>query len=335
MTEPIAACSWESIAAEPGRFSFTDALIRVLEEWINKPFTAAMLHEKPEVSEARRIERRRTPIYIVTTSNLKACSIQLSKIISDKQLSPNEDEKTALCEAHQPSSPPSDTREVNSLTKSMPNVRLAVPHILISLGLEEDQLLDAEACNEWLSAFPALAKYAKVQSVFKSHSTFRHDFKGNAFLTFYYIPLQDLLAITGDTWVFGRKITPASALHAAQIRLKMWSSSLAAATAATATQHACRILQDEITQRSPGSAFRPADYSAGSLEGCISDDWVLYIASLVCWAFGHRYQTSRRSIESRSSCISDPDSAIDVTSSSGYAEARAMEYLNKMLESSV
>jgi hypothetical protein len=37
--------------------------------------------------------------------------------------------------------------------------------------LEEDQLLDAAACSEWLSAFPALAKYAKVQSVFKSHST--------------------------------------------------------------------------------------------------------------------------------------------------------------------
>jgi hypothetical protein len=180
MTETIAACGWESIAAEPGRFSFTDALIRVLEEWINKPFTAAMLHsellsmlkhEKPEVSGTRRIERRRTPIYIVTTSNLKACSIQLSRIMSDTQLPPNDDEKTASCRAQQPSSPPSDTGEVDSLTKSMPNGQLAVPHVLISLALEEDQLLDAEACSEWLSAFPALAKYAKVQSVFKSHST--------------------------------------------------------------------------------------------------------------------------------------------------------------------
>jgi hypothetical protein len=180
MTETIAACGWESVAAEPGRFSFTDALIRVLEEWINKPFTAAMLHsellsmlkhEKSEVSGTRRIERRRTPIYISTTSNLKACSIQLSRIIPETQLPQKEDERTASCQAHQPSSPPGATEEVDNLTKSLPSGQLAVPHVLISLALEEDQLLDAEACSEWLSAFPALAKYAKVQSVFKSHST--------------------------------------------------------------------------------------------------------------------------------------------------------------------
>jgi hypothetical protein len=176
MTETIAACGWESIAAEPGRFSFTDALIRVLEEWINKPFTAAMLHsellsrlkhEKPEVSGTQRIERRRTPIYIVTTSNLKACSIQMSRMIPEAQCP---EENIVPSQRHQPSSPPSATG-VDSLTESLPNGQLTVPHVLISLALEEDQLLNAEACSEWLSAFPALAKYAKVQSVFKSHST--------------------------------------------------------------------------------------------------------------------------------------------------------------------
>jgi hypothetical protein len=34
----------------------------------------------------------------------------------------------------------------------------------------------------------------------KFTTRFRHDYKGNAFSTFYYIPLQDLLATTGDTW---------------------------------------------------------------------------------------------------------------------------------------
>jgi hypothetical protein len=87
--ETIAACGWESIAAEPGRFSFTDTLIKVLEEWVNKPFTAAMLHseilvrlkhEKPELLDSRPIERRRTPIYIVTTADVNASSVQLSKL---------------------------------------------------------------------------------------------------------------------------------------------------------------------------------------------------------------------------------------------------------------
>jgi hypothetical protein len=171
--------------------------------------------------------------------------------------------------------------------------------------------------------------------------TFLNKSKTNAFLMFYHIPLQDLLAIAGDTWVFGRKISQASAFHAAQSRLKTWSSSL---VAAAATQCACRILQAEITQHVPRSAFHAPNDQVNRLEGCISDYWVLYIASLVCWAFGHRYQTSGGSarytaggstFSRNSSGISEPDSAIDVTSSSGYAEARAMEYLKKMLESSM
>lgn len=45
------------------------------------------------------------------------------------------------------------------------------PHVMISLALEEDQRLDINAWEQWLGAFPALAKYVKVQGVFKSHST--------------------------------------------------------------------------------------------------------------------------------------------------------------------
>jgi hypothetical protein len=46
-----------------------------------------------------------------------------------------------------------------------------VPHVMISLALEEDQRLDVNAWESWLAAFPAIAKYVKVQGVFKSHST--------------------------------------------------------------------------------------------------------------------------------------------------------------------
>ena len=45
------------------------------------------------------------------------------------------------------------------------------PHVMISLALEDDQRLDLNAWELWLSSFPALAKYVKVQGVFKSHST--------------------------------------------------------------------------------------------------------------------------------------------------------------------
>jgi hypothetical protein len=45
------------------------------------------------------------------------------------------------------------------------------PHVMISLALEEDQRLDINAWEQWLNAFPAMAKYVKIQGVFKSHST--------------------------------------------------------------------------------------------------------------------------------------------------------------------
>lgn len=44
----------------------------------------------------------------------------------------------------------------------------------------------------------------------------------NIYLALYHTPLHDLLAIAGDTWVFGRKITPRSAFDSAQLRLKSW-----------------------------------------------------------------------------------------------------------------
>jgi hypothetical protein len=46
-----------------------------------------------------------------------------------------------------------------------------VPHVLISLQLEENQQLDATQCARWLDKFPLLAKWVKVEAVFPSYST--------------------------------------------------------------------------------------------------------------------------------------------------------------------
>lgn len=147
---------------------------------MHRPFTAAMLHsemlsrlkhEKPELSGKWRIERRRTPIYIVTTTDVKACSIQLSKL-------PANEESIPTLTHRQSSTPTTPERahtrhfsdELKDLTSISPSGALQSPHVLISLALEENQYLDADACSQWLASFPALTKYAKVQSVFWSHS---------------------------------------------------------------------------------------------------------------------------------------------------------------------
>ena len=181
VTETIAACGWESIAPEPGRFSFTDTLIKVLQEWISRPFTAAMLHcemlsrlkhENPELMGTKRVELRRTPIYIVTTGDLSASSIYLAKM---------EDPSGTSASPEQPLSSPKEDLAIRAPSEGMEEIdrfadttadgALKTPHVLISLALEENQILDAGACSRWLASFPALAKYAKIQSVFKSHST--------------------------------------------------------------------------------------------------------------------------------------------------------------------
>jgi hypothetical protein len=128
--------------------------------------------------------------------------------------------------------------------------------------------------------------------------------EAHACLALYNTPLHDLLAIAGDTWVFGKKLTPPSAFHSAQSRLKTWSTSL---NAATATLHACHLLS---TMLSLPSTFRPAP--------CISDYWAYYVSALICWAFSSRHHPSSSSRSSSSS-------------SSSQARHKAQKYVTAML----
>lgn len=58
-----------------------------------------------------------------------------------------------------------------SLKKVLGDGHTPLPQVLLSLALEEDPVLDFDRCRKWLQDFPALAKYATVQGVYKSNST--------------------------------------------------------------------------------------------------------------------------------------------------------------------
>lgn len=63
----------------------------------------------------------------------------------------------------------SDPESLNACTT---NGNYKIPHVLISLALEEDQgIIDAVSCRRWLGDFPALVKYATVEGVYRSYST--------------------------------------------------------------------------------------------------------------------------------------------------------------------
>lgn len=173
ITETISASSWDAIAPDPGRYSFTNALIEVLGEWRFKTFSAAMLHAevlarlkhpRPILINGKRFEARATPVHFMMTSDHRAPSIEMTRLLSSDRCPP---------------SPPRDPSPFNepvlgrgpSDGECFTEPNEDKPHVMISLALEDNQRLDLNAWEQWLASFPALAKYVKVQGVFKSHST--------------------------------------------------------------------------------------------------------------------------------------------------------------------
>ena len=211
--ETIAACGFEAQAPEPGGHSFTCELIEVLDKWKSKaPFSVAMLHSellanlrhpKPKKDMfGKLVESRRTPVYVVTTSNAKAISIALARRHSEPancsddsrprkrqriSLNPvftNEEDSEDLespaatpptsdssADDARPKEPDTEKYKQDQLNRVLSEGDLNIPHVLISLALEGEQLLEIGAWNKWLSDCPSFAKYARIEGMYKSHST--------------------------------------------------------------------------------------------------------------------------------------------------------------------
>ena len=196
MTETIAACGFETWAPQPGRHSFTNTPIAVLDDWQDRAsFTATMLycevlnrlrHEKPERRrDIKNFECRRTPVHILSTIDPRAGSVETCRR-SDLEHVPEtstakgrkeeaKDGGSAIDIESTPSASSKD-RSADLYTPDSVNTVIkigetALPHVLISMALDEEQLLDLELCTKWLQRFPALAKSAKIEGVYRSNST--------------------------------------------------------------------------------------------------------------------------------------------------------------------
>jgi hypothetical protein len=202
--ETIAACGFETWAALPGRHSFTNTLNAVLKSWRHCPaFTAAMLyckilnrlrHEKPEeFLNTKNFEFRKSPIHVISTNNPNAKSVELAPRRSHQNINQNSSVTplsgrgtagskiappisdvqidTSLNQVAYPQLPEPDLCNLHSTTKILTDGETAVPHVLISLALEEEQFLDFDQCRRWLQGFPALAKHAIVEAIYRSNST--------------------------------------------------------------------------------------------------------------------------------------------------------------------
>jgi hypothetical protein len=118
----------------------------------------------------------------------------------------------------------------------------------------------------------------------------------NAYLALQLTPLHTLLSVSGDSWLFNRKLPQASSFEGHKQHLGAWCKSPAAALAAS---FAARALVDFLNLRSPRmqDARMAADVGRGVSWNDISDYWGVYVCALVCWAFGQGAQADERSLD--------------------------------------
>ena len=191
LTELIAACGFENAAPGVGEHSFTRSLIEELRGWNHHHFTmsvaklhsevlARIKHWKPRYSSNGYCERRNTPVYILLANEGKPRSIELTP------LTRCETSKSDVLSSGPPYTPPDSDEDVemaefpdgymspsshlsDNLTAACSQDRY--PKVIISVALEEDQVLHTRDWCEWLKSVPAIVKFARVQGIYKSDST--------------------------------------------------------------------------------------------------------------------------------------------------------------------
>ncbi|KAE9369796.1 hypothetical protein N431DRAFT_443421 [Stipitochalara longipes BDJ] len=207
VTEVIAACGFETQAPAVGQHSFTNALIRELEEsFAGPPISVAELHSrmigslkqwKPELLRdelgnvwtdadghpRRERHKRRTPVHCFLTNETPYRSIMLSAL-PNKLLQVNV-ERFELEASSEPSTSTSrndnqsgsSTEETSSAPKSISARDSADSlQVLLAVRLEED-FFDADDSNqvrtwcEWLRNIPPGTRDVKIQGLYKSLST--------------------------------------------------------------------------------------------------------------------------------------------------------------------
>lgn len=95
-------------------------------------------------------------------------------------------------------------------------------------------------------------------------------------------PLRHLLLVSGESWIFGKKLENESDFQNAKSSLRNWVDTRA--DSLTALWHALSLLRRSITftagARSPDDLF--ATFEPTSM---LHEPWSIYLAALICWAY--------------------------------------------------
>ncbi|KAI3584895.1 hypothetical protein IWW34DRAFT_608217 [Fusarium oxysporum f. sp. albedinis] len=109
----------------------------------------------------------------------------------------------------------------------------------------------------------------------------------SSYLALHYTPLYYLLSVSGQSWVFNKKVTDFNIFVEHQSLLGEWCKS---STAAIATVFAARALNIFLNLKASSDQGEDREGKSNQQQTIhwtdISDYWGVYVCSLICWAFG-------------------------------------------------
>lgn len=176
------------------------------------------------------------------------------------------------------------------------------------------------------------------------------------YLALHCTPLHDLLAVSGDTWLFARKVTQPEKFQQHQKRLTQW---LTGPHAAVAIQYAAKaldgflgnsnvynnninhhetapleaVLDPAFTSKSDPPARSTAPTSKTWNQSNPSDYWAIYVCALICWAFGQPPGRNASSTAANTRLSHASSTAADSTeagSTKDLGEAEALDWLRML-----
>ena len=145
--------------------------------------------------------------------------------------------------------------------------RLALSHILTS----GTKVLDSE---------PNITVFRRN---LETQTSFCTQFSLHALLMARNTPIRPLLIVSGETWLYGKKVDSEADFSAAKQRLRHWVNS--ASKCRKALWHATKLLCivfNTLEGGGDGSGSPTFDRELNVLH----EQWSLYLATLVCWAIG-------------------------------------------------
>lgn len=120
----------------------------------------------------------------------------------------------------------------------------------------------------------------------------------NTYLALHHTPLHVLLSVSGESWVFNKKVARHALFTEHRNYLEEWSRSNNALIAVSFAARALRSFLN-ITPSSLLDATTFIDQIRGGSWSDISDYWGVHVCTLICWAFGNYHDVKSSENASR------------------------------------